>query len=456
MRKSTLRYWVCQILGWGGWTFLSFIIIYLFVSDIYLKPDEKKRIFLAVLLIEFLCNLFATHVLRYGLKRIQWIRFSTNRVIILFIVSVTLTGLLSYYGAKYTAKLTGFSLVQYEKSADLKMAIAREKALNLAGTRYYINDKNNPKDSISYLAAQNIKRSTGWYRNISGEWQYEDQRKGRFWWDIIMTIILIALWLLLYMVWHYLERNRKDEVDKLSLEKIVKELELNTIKSHINPHFIFNSLNSIRALVDENPQRARTAITELSNILRSSMQVEKMETVPLHKELDIVKDYLALEYYDAETLQKIILRSSSILNTKITTDATKEIAGRSRGTPRVANGLLRRVRDFAQVLSNGVIDLAITEHALKALNVDEYGLDEMDNRILSVIIEKFKGGPVGITTIATAVGEETGTLEEVYEPFLIQEGFLMRTSRGREVTPKAYKHLGKQPYVNPKGPTLFS
>jgi holliday junction DNA helicase RuvB len=163
-----------------------------------------------------------------------------------------------------------------------------------------------------------------------------------------------------------------------------------------------------------------------------------------------------LEYYNAETLQKIILRSSSILNTKITSDAAAEIAGRSRGTPRIANGLLRRVRDFAQVLSNGVIDLAITTHALKALNVDEYGLDEMDNRILSVIIEKFKGGPVGITTIATAVGEETGTLEEVYEPFLIQEGFIMRTPRGREATPKAYKHLGKQPYSNSKGLALFN
>lgn len=163
-----------------------------------------------------------------------------------------------------------------------------------------------------------------------------------------------------------------------------------------------------------------------------------------------------LEYYNAETLQKIILRSSSILNTKITSDAATEIAGRSRGTPRIANGLLRRVRDFAQVLSNGIIDFAITTHALKALNVDEYGLDEMDNRILSVIIEKFKGGPVGITTIATAVGEETGTLEEVYEPFLIQEGFLMRTPRGREATPKAYKHLGKQPYINTKGPELFT
>ncbi|MDP9229715.1 MAG: Holliday junction branch migration DNA helicase RuvB [Bacteroidota bacterium] len=162
-----------------------------------------------------------------------------------------------------------------------------------------------------------------------------------------------------------------------------------------------------------------------------------------------------LEYYDKETLKGIILRSALILGTKITSDATEEIAGRSRGTPRVANGLLRRVRDFAQVLSNGIIDLAITEHALKALNVDEYGLDDMDNRILSCIIEKFKGGPVGITTIATAVGEESGTLEEVYEPFLIQEGFLKRTPRGREATEKAYKHLGKIHPEHGTG-TLFS
>jgi Holliday junction DNA helicase RuvB len=162
-----------------------------------------------------------------------------------------------------------------------------------------------------------------------------------------------------------------------------------------------------------------------------------------------------LEYYDAVTLQKIITRAALILNTKITSDASEEISRRSRGTPRIANGLLRRVRDFAQVLSNGVIDIAITKHALKALNVDEHGLDEMDNRILLTIIEKFKGGPVGITTIATAVGEETGTLEEVYEPFLIQEGFLMRTPRGREVTAKAYHHLGKKPYSREGDHLLF-
>jgi Holliday junction DNA helicase RuvB len=154
-----------------------------------------------------------------------------------------------------------------------------------------------------------------------------------------------------------------------------------------------------------------------------------------------------LEYYTSDILNKIIQRSSTILNTSISKDAIGEISRRSRGTPRIANGLLRRVRDFAQVLNDGDIDLGITQHALKALNVDEHGLDDMDNRILSTIIEKFKGGPVGITTIATAVGEEPGTLEEVYEPFLIQEGFIQRTPRGREVTAKAYEHLGKKPLV---------
>lgn len=163
-----------------------------------------------------------------------------------------------------------------------------------------------------------------------------------------------------------------------------------------------------------------------------------------------------LEYYPSETLNRIIHRSAAILNTTISNDAVDEIGRRSRGTPRIANGLLRRVRDFAQVLNDGQIDLGITQHALRALNVDEFGLDDMDNRILLAIIEKFKGGPVGITTIATAVGEEAGTIEEVYEPFLIQEGFLQRTPRGREVTGKAYNHLGK---INPgsgASGTLFS
>ena len=160
-----------------------------------------------------------------------------------------------------------------------------------------------------------------------------------------------------------------------------------------------------------------------------------------------------LQYYDAKLLTTIVLRSSSILNTPISDEGAYEIARRSRGTPRIANALLRRTRDFAQIKGNGSIDTEIAKYALNALNVDEHGLDEMDNRILVAIIDKFKGGPVGLKTIATSVGEDEGTIEEVYEPFLIQEGFLMRTSRGREVTKLAYKHLGK---LKPGGTqTLF-
>ncbi|MGB3775665.1 MAG: Holliday junction branch migration DNA helicase RuvB [Leeuwenhoekiella sp.] len=150
-----------------------------------------------------------------------------------------------------------------------------------------------------------------------------------------------------------------------------------------------------------------------------------------------------LEYYSTELLTTIVERSSEILNVPIDQDAAIEIAGRSRGTPRIANALLRRVRDFAQIKGNGSIDLKIAKYSLKALNVDAHGLDEMDNKILRTIIDKFKGGPVGITTIATAVSESPETLEEVYEPFLIQQGFIMRTPRGREVTEAAYKHLGR-------------
>ncbi|MBD0833489.1 Holliday junction branch migration DNA helicase RuvB [Aestuariibaculum sediminum] len=150
-----------------------------------------------------------------------------------------------------------------------------------------------------------------------------------------------------------------------------------------------------------------------------------------------------LQYYNTELLATIIERSASILNVPISMEASIEIAGRSRGTPRIANALLRRVRDFAQIKGNGSIDIKIAKFALQALNVDAHGLDEMDNKILTTIIDKFKGGPVGITTLATAVSESAETIEEVYEPFLIQQGFIMRTPRGREVTELAYKHLGR-------------
>ena len=159
-----------------------------------------------------------------------------------------------------------------------------------------------------------------------------------------------------------------------------------------------------------------------------------------------------LEYYDAKLLTTIVLRSAEILKTEISDEGAYEIARRSRGTPRIANALLRRTRDFAQIKGNGNIDTEIAKYALNALNVDEHGLDEMDNKILITIIDKFKGGPVGLKTIATSVGEEEGTIEEVYEPFLIQEGYIMRTSRGRECTEIAYKHLGR---IKSGGNTLF-
>lgn len=208
--------------------------------------------------------------------------------------------------------------------------------------------------------------------------------------------------------------------------------------------YLYSAMEDYRIdiLIDSGPSARSVQINLNPFTLIGATTRSGLLTAPLLSRFGIKA---RLEYYDSETLNKILLRSAKILNTKITSDAAMEIAGRSRGTPRIANSLLRRVRDFAQVIGNGVIDLAITTHGLKALNVDKHGLDEMDNRILTAIIEKFKGGPVGITTIATAVGEETGTLEEVYEPFLIKEGFIMRTARGREVTEKAYTHLGKIP-----------
>ncbi len=197
----------------------------------------------------------------------------------------------------------------------------------------------------------------------------------------------------------------------------------------------------IDIMIDSGPNARSVQLTLNPFTLIGATTRSGLLTAPLLSRFGIKA---RLEYYDADTLKNILLRSAKILNTKITSDAATEISRRSRGTPRIANGLLRRVRDFAQVIGNGVVDMNITEHSLKALNVDQYGLDDMDNRILAAIINKFKGGPVGITTIATAVGEEPGTLEEVYEPFLIKEGFLQRTARGREATAKAYEHLGKK------------
>jgi Holliday junction DNA helicase RuvB len=191
----------------------------------------------------------------------------------------------------------------------------------------------------------------------------------------------------------------------------------------------------------ETGPNARTVQIALSpfTLIRATTR-SGLLTAPLRSRFGINS---RLSYYNSDILAQIIKRSSGILKVPITNNASIEIARRSRGTPRIANGLLRRVRDFAQIKGNGKIDVDIVKYSLDALNVDEYGLDEMDHKILVTIIDKFKGGPVGLTTISTAVGEDSGTIEEVYEPFLIQEGYLMRTPRGREVTTQAYKHMGR-------------
>ncbi|MCY7422083.1 MAG: Holliday junction branch migration DNA helicase RuvB [Chitinophagaceae bacterium] len=213
--------------------------------------------------------------------------------------------------------------------------------------------------------------------------------------------------------------------------------------STVVEEYLYAAMEDFRIdiMIDSGPNARSIQLTLNPFTLVGATTRSGLLTAPLLSRFGIKS---RLEYYNADVLKNIVERSAGILNTSITSEAAYEIARRSRGTPRIANGLLRRVRDFAQVLSDGRVDMAIAQHALKALNVDEHGLDEMDNRILLAIIEKFKGGPVGLTTIATAVGEEPGTIEEVYEPFLIQEGFMQRTPRGREVTAKAYEHLGKK------------
>ena len=217
--------------------------------------------------------------------------------------------------------------------------------------------------------------------------------------------------------------------------------------SPVIEEYLYSAMEDFRIdiMIDKGPS-ARSIQIELNPFtLIGATTRSGLLTSPLRARFGINAH---LEYYDAEILTGIVKRSARILEVKITDDAAREIAFRSRGTPRIVNSLLRRVRDFAQVKGNGSIDMKITKHALKALNIDEYGLDEMDNRILLCIIDKFKGGPVGISTIATAVGEDSGTIEEVYEPFLIKEGFLKRTPRGREATDLAYKHLGRIKYGN--------
>lgn len=302
MKRQT-RYWLCQFLGWGGLVMINLFIAYRYAPETYLTPDAKRNLFFLSLFLEFFSFVFFTHLLRLFLKKLKWINFSSEKVFLMFFLATAIISLASFYSVYFFEKLLPNTFDDFEKNERKEKAISMERDLNIAG--YYNYEKDNVLDSTKYKAFLKIKKSTSWYRDKNNNWQFEEQRKGRNFGGLFFSFILVSIWLLIYLVWHYVDRNRNNELDKLRLEGLVKSLELKTIKSHINPHFIFNALNSIRALVDENPSRARTAITELSNILRSSLQAEKMETVPLEQELDIVQDYLALEHMRFEERLKI-------------------------------------------------------------------------------------------------------------------------------------------------------
>ncbi|HMK03980.1 MAG TPA: histidine kinase [Ferruginibacter sp.] len=300
MRKTNIRYWLCQITGWGVWGLIILYFNFVVFGD-RLKEQGGEKENLISLAIFLAVGILITHILRLILKRMNWMKFSFNKIALMFIIAVGATGTVLFYGGNFIEYRSGYSYDKYVINKRWDKARKMEDQYGLSTLAYY-KDPALVKDSSIKKGISEIRKTTGWYRNKKGEWVHEAKT------DLVgiyYNLLLIAIWMLIYIVYHYVEKNRRDQLDRLKLESTVKELELKTIKSHINPHFIFNSLNSIRALVDENPTRARRAITELSNILRSSMQAEKSETVPLEKELDIVKDYLALEQMRFEERLKI-------------------------------------------------------------------------------------------------------------------------------------------------------
>ncbi|HMX35877.1 MAG TPA: histidine kinase [Ferruginibacter sp.] len=300
MSKANVRYWLCQFTGWGVWGLIILYFNFVVFGD-RLREQGGEKENLISLVIFLVLGILITHILRFFLIRINWLKLSINRIVLLFIICVGATGTALFYADYYVEYNSGYSYDKYVISKKLEKAQKMEEQYGLSSLVYY-REPSLVSDSTIKRGIAEIRKTTGWYRNKKGDWVYQNRS------DLVgiyYNLLLIAIWMLIYIVYHYVERNRKGELDRLRLESTVKELELKTIKAHINPHFIFNSLNSIRALVDENPTRARRAITELSNILRSSMQAEKAETVTLQSELDIVKDYLALEQMRFEERLKV-------------------------------------------------------------------------------------------------------------------------------------------------------
>ena len=363
MSKTNRRYWLCQITGWGVWGLIIVYFNFVVFGD-RLKEQGGQKENLVSLVIFLAAGILATHTLRLVIKRTNWLKFTYNKIVLLFIISVGATGTVLFYGGNFIEYRSGYSYDKYVISKRLEKAQKMESQFGLDSIPYY-KEVAISRDSSILKGVSEIKKNTGWSRNKKGEWVHQDKPDLV---SIYYNLLLIAIWMLIYIVYHYVEKNRNDQLDRLKLETTVKELELKTIKSHINPHFIFNSLNSIRALVDENPKRARRAITELSNILRSSMQAEKSETVPLEKELDIVKDYLALEQMrfeerlkiefdiDEDTLQQQVppMMLQTLVENAIKHGISKQVLG---GVVRVVaifkdNVMQLQVQNTGQLLSN--------------------------------------------------------------------------------------------------------
>ncbi len=379
MQKTNIRYWLCQVGGWGLWG-LIFIYFYVFIfGDRFLEQGGKKE-YLISLGIYLVCGILCTHLLRTIIKRTNWLKYSFNTVLALSIVGVGAISILMYYGGNAIEHNTPYSYDNFMNAKRLDKARRMEQEAKLDTSNYFQKVGTAAIDTLTMKTVNKIKNSTGWHRNKKGEWKYEIKSDLYL---IYQNFLVIALWMLIYLVFHYVQRNRNDQLDRLKLVNTVKELELKTIKSHINPHFIFNSLNSIRALVDENPTRARRAITELSNILRSSMQAEKAETVTLEKELDIVKDYLALEHMrfeerlrvefdiDPDTLQHPVppMMLQTLVENAIKHGISKQING----------GLVRVVSE----IRGGKLELLVqnTGQLVGELNEDGFGIKSTQDRL---------------------------------------------------------------------------
>jgi uncharacterized membrane protein YhaH (DUF805 family) len=363
MSKTSKRYWLCQITGWGVWGLIILYFNFVVFGD-RLREQGGQKENLISLVIFLAAGILTTHLLRMIIKRTNWLKFSYNKIVLLFIISVGATGTVLFYGGNFIEYRSGYSYDKYVINKRFEKAQKMETQYGLDSIPYY-KELDIAQDSSILKGVAEIKKNTGWSRNKKGQWVHQDKSDLV---SIYYNLLLIAIWMLIYIVYHYVEKNRNDQLARLKLETTVKELELKTIKSHINPHFIFNSLNSIRALVDENPKRARRAITELSNILRSSMQAEKSETVPLAKELDIVKDYLALEQMrfeerlkiefdiDEDTLQQQVppMMLQTLVENAIKHGISKQVLG---GVVRVVavfkdNVMQLQVQNTGQLLSN--------------------------------------------------------------------------------------------------------